>query len=118
VQASSSNCLFLRPDVLIIDGLFLGQHALMQNTRNQNAFTFPAVEHNMPAAFHATQTRANVVIRTPQRRVVGEHLTTCLKLVDVSIGLCFAPSAESIVNDAQQVGFGTTRETNESHRLA
>ena len=90
----------------------------MQDTRNQNAISLQSVKHNIPAALHATQTRANLVTRPPQCRVIGEHLAAGLKVVNIANGLSFAPGAERIVRCAQQIGFGTTRETNQSHRLA
>jgi len=109
---------FLWPGIFIIDSLSLRQHALMQDTTNQNASRLVPVEHNMPAVFHTMETSANVISRPPQCRVIGEHLAARLKVVDVSNGLPLAPGAECIVYNAQEVGFGATGETNESHCLA
>jgi len=47
--------------VLIVDGVSIGQHALMQDPRNQNTTTLLAVEHHVLAMLQTAQTRANVL---------------------------------------------------------
>jgi len=47
--------------VLIVDGVPIGQHALMQDASNQNTPTLLAVEQYMLAMLQTAQTGANVV---------------------------------------------------------
>ena len=51
----------LRFAFLIVDGVSIGQHALMQNARKQNAPALLAVEQHMLTMLQTAQTRANVV---------------------------------------------------------
>ena len=44
-----------------VDGVSIGQHALMQNTRNYNATALPAVKQNVRAMLMTVQARANVI---------------------------------------------------------
>jgi len=46
-----------------------GQHALMQNTGNQNAAGLTTIKHDVPAALHAAQARTNIVTRSAQCRI-------------------------------------------------
>ena len=51
----------LRFVVLIVDCVPIRQHALMQDTRNQNAAPHLAVKHDMLAVLQPAQSRANLV---------------------------------------------------------
>jgi hypothetical protein len=95
-----------------------GKHALVQDARNQNAPGVRSVKYNMFAALHPPEAGTNIVTRSPQLGIIGKHLTTGLKIINVTDGLVFAPGAEGIRADAEQVGFGSARETNRGHRLA
>ena len=106
-----------RPVSSSVDGTQLGQHVLVQDAGDQNTSSRPPVKHNMPAALHTTQARANVVTRPTHCRVIGEHLATCFQVVDITIGLSLAPGTQCIVGDAQQVSFGTAGKTDTSHCL-
>jgi hypothetical protein len=101
--------------VLIVDGVSIGQHALMQDARNQNTTTLLAVEHHVLAMLQTPQARTNVVTEPAQRRIVSKHLATNLKLADVTGGLGFAPCAKGVIADAQQVVLSTTRKSKRSH---
>jgi hypothetical protein len=95
-----------------------GQHALMKDAGNQNTPGLLAVKDNVAAALHSTKSGANIVTRPAQRGIVGKHLATLLKIVDIPDGLVFAPGAKGMSADAEQVGFGTARETKRGHGLA
>jgi hypothetical protein len=47
--------------VPIVDGVSIGQHALMQNARNHNATALRAVKHNVPAMLMTVQAGANLI---------------------------------------------------------
>jgi len=51
----------LRFCVAVMNGIFLGQHSLMQNAQNHNAITLLTVKHDLRAVLHTAQTRTNVV---------------------------------------------------------
>ena len=101
-----------------VEGASFGQHALMKDAGNQNTPGALAVKDNVPAALHSTKAGTNIVTRPAQRGIIGKHLATRLKIVDVTDGLVFAPSTKGISADAEQVGFGTARETKHGHGLA
>jgi hypothetical protein len=105
----------LRLVVLIVDGVSFGQHALMQDARNQNAATFLAVEHDMPAMLVTAQAGANVFAKSACRRVFGKRLATNLKLVDVADHLGLAPFAKGVIGDAQQVSLSAARKSKPGH---
>jgi hypothetical protein len=92
-----------------------GQHALMKDARNQNTSGVLAVKDNVPAAFHSTKAGTNIVTHSAQRGIIGKHLATRLKIVDVTDGLVFAPTAKGVSADDKQVSFGTARETKRGH---
>jgi hypothetical protein len=101
--------------VLIVDGVSIGQHALMQDARNQNTTTLLAVEHHVLAMLQAPQARTNVFTEPAQGRVVRKHLATNLKLAEVTGGLGTSPSAKGVISDAQQIGLSATRKSKRSH---
>jgi hypothetical protein len=43
----------LRFFILIVGGMFIGQHALVQDAGNQNAATFPPVKDDVLAMFQS-----------------------------------------------------------------
>jgi hypothetical protein len=101
--------------IVIVDGVSIGQHALMQDARNQNTTTLLAVEHHVLAMLQTAQTRANILTEPAQRRIVSKRLATNLKLADVTGGLGFAPRAKGVIADAQQVVLSTARKSKRSH---
>jgi len=86
---------------LIVDGVSTGQHALMQNARNQNTPAPLAVEYDVPAMLMTAQTGANLITRSAQRRILDKHLAANLKLADVAGGLDLAPFTKGVIADAQ-----------------
>jgi hypothetical protein len=46
---------------LVLDGVSIGQHALMEDARNENASTLSAVKHDVLAVLKTAQTRPNLV---------------------------------------------------------
>jgi len=64
------------------------------------------------------QAPTNVIACSTESGIVGEHLATRLNVVDISNGLLFAPSAEDIASDAEQIDFCSARVTKRGHRLA
>jgi hypothetical protein len=95
-----------------------GQHALVQYPGNQNASSVLAVKDHVPAALHPAKTGTNIVTRPAQLGIAGKHLATLFEIVDVTDGLAFAPGTKGISADAEQIGFGATRETKRGHGLA
>jgi len=45
----------------IVDDVSIGQHALMQDARDQNTATFLAIKYDVPPMFHAVQARTNII---------------------------------------------------------
>jgi hypothetical protein len=76
---------------LVIDCVPLGQHPFMQDTGDQNAVLLLSVEQDALAMLVPTQAGADMTARPPEPWIVGEHLATCLKLVEVTGSLGFAP---------------------------
>jgi hypothetical protein len=101
----------------VVDSLLFGQHALMQDTANQNAAGFLPVKDNMLALLHAPQPRANFITLATERGIIGKELATIFKLADIVVGLDFAPGAKGIKADVEQIGFGTMRKTEPGHGL-
>ena len=66
--------------VFIVDSLVFGQHALMQDTGNQNAARVLPVKHHMLALLHPTQPRANFIARAAECGIVGNELAAIFKL--------------------------------------
>ena len=95
-----------------------GKHALVQNAGDQNTSGVLPVENDVPAVFHAPQAGADIITASAHGRIIGEHLATRLKVFKVADGLVFTPGAKGESAYAEQVNFGATRETKESHCLA
>lgn len=91
---------------VVVDDLFLGQHALMQDTGNQNAAGFFAVEHHMPALLPAPQSGPHFSTGTAECRIVGQLLAAFFQFTDVVVGLRFAPDTKGINAAIAQVGLG------------
>ena len=70
------------------------------------------------AALHPMKARTNVATRPAQRGIIGKHLATGLKIVEVMEGLIYAPSPKGVSAGAEQVGFGPARETKSVIRAA
>ena len=98
--------------VFVVDSLLFGQHALMQDTGNQNAAGFLPVKHNMLALLHAPQPRASFITRATERGIIGKELATIFKLADIAVGLDFAPGAKGIKADVEQIGFARCEKRN------
>jgi hypothetical protein len=98
-------------EILFIDGVSFGQHALVKDAGDQNTFGFPAVEDNVPAGRHSTKARTNIVARPAQHGIIGECLATPFKVVEIADCLAFAPGAKGIGADTDQVCLCAARET-------
>jgi hypothetical protein len=98
--------------------MFFRQHALMQDTHDENAPGFLPVKYHMPAVFHSPQTGTNILAGAAQSRTIGQRLATRLQAFDVTYGLVFAPSVKGVGADLLQVGFGAPGETERGHWLA
>ena len=85
--------------MLVGDSLSFGQYALVQDAGNQNAAGVLAVKHNVSAALHPAEAGTNIVTRSPQLGIIGEHLTTGLKIINATHGLFFAPGAAAFSKD-------------------
>jgi hypothetical protein len=105
----------LRPVVLGVDHVSFWKHAPMQNAGNQNTSGSLAVEDDVPADLHTTQAGANIIASPTQRWVVSQHLAARLQIAEVADGSVLTPGARSMGADAQEVGFGTARETKRGH---
>jgi hypothetical protein len=105
----------LRLVLWFVDGMSIGQHALMQDARNQNTPTLPPIEQDVPAMLMAAQARANLIAESAQRGIAGKRLATSLKLADVTDGLGSAPFAEGVIGDAQQVSLSAPRKSKLAH---
>jgi len=90
----------------------------MQDAGNQNASGVLSVKHYVPAALHTTQAGTNIVARPAQSGIIRKDPTTSLKIVDITDGLVYPPSAQRMTSDAEQISFSTTRETKRGHRLS
>jgi hypothetical protein len=92
----------LRLVVFVFDGMPIGQHALMQNTNNQDAAGFAEpVEDNMLAMFYPTQPWSNFITRPTERGIVDKHSAKGRELAQVTASL-ITPCAAGITADAQQ----------------
>jgi hypothetical protein len=85
----------------LFDGVSFGKHALVQDARNQNAPGVRSVKYDMFAALHPAEAGTNIVTRSPQHGIIGEHLTTRLKIINARDGLFFAPGTEEFSKDCQ-----------------
>jgi hypothetical protein len=57
---------------LVVDGVPLREHPLMQDAGNENSSRLAPEEHDMLALFHAAQAGANVIAGAARRRIVGQ----------------------------------------------
>ena len=73
----------------------------MKDAGNQNAVARLAVKDDVPAALHSTKAGTNLITCPAQRGIIGQPLTTRLKIVDVTDGLLFTPSAKCVRADAE-----------------
>src|ERR1019366_8604639 len=101
--------------VLVVDGVSIGQHALKQDARNQDAAALLAVEHDVHAMLMRAQAKPNVIAEPAERWIEGQRLATRFQFAEVTSGLGSAPFAKGVVADAQQVGLGAARESKRGH---
>ena len=102
---------------VVLDSLLFGQHALMEDTANQNTAGFLPVKHNMLALLHAPQPRADFIILPTERGIIGKELATIFKLAYIAVSLDFAPGVKAVKADVEQIGFGTMRKSEPGHAL-
>ena len=63
-STTARNLRLLRLVVLIVEDMSFGEHALMKNARNHDAFTFLPVKHDVLAMLMTAQTGANVITKS------------------------------------------------------
>lgn len=95
--------------------IFLRKHSTMEDTDDQDTVGLLPVKHDMFIMFVATQPRADFVAKSPQLRVIRESRTGFFKAIEVTGGLTFAPSLESIFANAEQVPLRSSRKANCGH---
>ena len=69
----------------------VGQHAPVQDSRNQNASAPLPVEYDVLAMLMTSQAGANVITGPADCRIVRKHLAASLQLAKVTSGLVCAP---------------------------
>ena len=87
----------------------------MQDAANQDAAEFLAVKDDMLALLHAPQTGAYFIAFAAQAGGIGKKTATLFKLIDITIGLRFPPSAKSIIDDVVRISLGAPRKTISGH---
>ena len=65
--------------------------------------------------FVPAQARADMVARPSEPRIVGKHLATCLKLLDVTRGLGSVPFTNGELGNPEQIGLGAARQSKLGH---
>jgi PIN domain nuclease of toxin-antitoxin system len=87
------------------------QHALVQDSRNQDTTSLLAIEHHVSALLHTAKAGANMIAEPAERWIVTQPLATNLKLIKIDDGLRLTPPANGVIGDAKQIIF---RETGKS----
>ena len=64
--------MFARAVVVIVDGMALGEHSLMQDARNNNTFGILSVKHYVPTMLHAAQAGANIITGSAESGMIGK----------------------------------------------
>ena len=81
----------------------------MQEAPDNNGRVFDLVEDHMAAAFHAAKARLYMIAGASKLRIDGEFFKQVHKIVQITAGLVFAPSLQSVGPDIEQIGFSETR---------
>lgn len=81
----------LRLVVFVIDGVSVGQHAPMQDSRNQNPAALLPIENDVLSMLMTSQARANVITGSAHYGIVRKDLAASLKLAEVLGGLVAPP---------------------------
>ena len=92
-----------KPQGSSLDELFFRQHALVENAKDCDGSGLDPVKHYMRFVFHAAQTWQYVIAGTAQLRIIRELLATRFYTLDVAYCLVFAPDAQGIAADFDQV---------------
>ena len=108
-----------RPQLLtcLIDDLLVRQHAPMEDAGYKDAPDLDSIEDDMPAVLHPSQAGANAVACAAEFRIFGYVRATCLKAVDITKSLIFAPFVQCVVADFDQVGLRAAGKTECGHSL-
>ncbi len=104
--------------VIVIDGLFARQHALVKDTGNQNASRVHSIKDDVLAELQSAQARPYVVACPAYCRIIGEHPATFVKIANVALGLTLAPSPKCIRAYASDVRAGAFRKEKPGHELS
>jgi hypothetical protein len=92
--------------LVVVDSGSLRQHAFVQDSGNENSVLVTPEKHDVLALFHTAQAGTYIVAGAAGRRSVSKPPAACLKRVNVTDRLGFAPTAKGIRTYAQQVCFG------------
>ena len=76
---------------LLIYCVLTWEHALVQNSGNQNPTGFLAIKQNVPPALHPSQSGADILTLSAEPRIAGQSPAAVLNLVQISKGLILAP---------------------------
>jgi hypothetical protein len=76
----------------------------MKNPADENAVSVPLIEDNVLADLEAAYTGANPIAGPAQPRRVSQQLEAPCQLLNVALGLLFAPGVDGVVEDFRQVG--------------
>jgi hypothetical protein len=105
------------PSLVVIDGVTLGQHSVVEDAADKNIFALPAKEQNMPPFFDTPQARPNVLTAAASRRQVNETPTRGLEPVEIVRRLGLTPGANRVCNDGIKVGQSAVRKAKGRHKF-
>lgn len=74
-----------------------------------------SVEDDVLALLVTPQARSDCIALPSQQHLIGETLAALLELIDVASALIFAPRAQRVFGDLEQIRLGTPREQKPCH---
>jgi hypothetical protein len=89
--------------VFVVNALVFRQHALMQDSGNEDTSGFLPVKDNMLALLHATHAWTNMFAGTPKGWIVRKQPAAIFQLAEVALSLGCTPGVERIVTDVVQI---------------
>jgi hypothetical protein len=99
-----------------VHGVSCGQHASVKDAGDDDLSNVRSVKDYVFLVLDPTQARLDFVAGAAHERIAGEAVATCLKGIQVAVGLCQTPLAERVTIDFNQIGSGSKRETDNSQR--
>ena len=88
-------------EVLVFDGMAIGQHALVQNAGDEDTVAVAAIKQDVRTVLVASQAGTNVITGTTQLRIGSQLLAAQLQIVEVTGSLGLAPGSQGVLGDAQ-----------------